>query len=59
MSLIVTRKEINLLKGSNIINDYPLLQEFIEKAPDLKKDKLATLSIEMQLFFNDIYPKGG
>lgn len=55
--LIVTQREINLLSGSKIIEDYPVLKEFIEVTPNLTKDKLITLSKKAQLFFNDIYPK--
>lgn len=55
--LIATQKEINLLLGSRIIEDYPVLKHFIKNTPNLTKDKLYTLSQKEQLFFNDIYPK--
>jgi hypothetical protein len=57
LALIVTKKERNLLVGSKIIKDYPVLQDFIDNTPDLTSDKLNTLSYEAQLFFNNIYNK--
>ena len=53
----MTKREINLLKGSKIIKDYQLLQKFINNTPNLEKDKLVTLYQELQIFFKDIYPK--
>lgn len=57
MGLLVLKKEINLLKDSEIIKDYPLLKDFIENTPNMTDKDLPNLNEDIQLFFRDIYPK--
>ncbi len=56
MGLLVLKKEINLLKDSEIIKDYPLLKDFIENTPNMTDKDLPNLNEDIQLFFRDIYP---
>ncbi|MDI6600233.1 MAG: hypothetical protein QME46_00440 [Thermoanaerobacteraceae bacterium] len=54
MGKLVKFRERKLLMFSKIIEDYPLLIEFLETESDMDESELETLPNEMQLFFRNI-----
>jgi hypothetical protein len=57
MGKLVKFRERKLLMFSKIIEDYPLLIEFLETESNMDESELETLPHEMQLFFRNIYKK--
>jgi hypothetical protein len=55
--LLVKFRERSLLINSKVIEDYPHLKELINNTPNMKKSQLDTLQHEMQVFFDNMFPK--
>lgn len=57
MAKVYYLRDMRLIKNSKIIEEHALLSEAFEKYPELEETELKDLSNEIQLFFNNIYPK--
>lgn len=57
MALLVTKRDRNLLLGSRIISEYPVLVKFIKTTPNLQDTELHLLDEETKRFFKNIYRK--
>ncbi len=57
MALLVTKRDRNILLGSRIINDYPIIIKFIKTIPNLQDKELHLLDEETKRFFKNIYRK--
>lgn len=57
MALLVTKRDRNILLGSRIINDYPIIIKFIKTIPNLQDKELYLLDEETKRFFKNIYSK--